>query len=93
MAERWRASIIMYSAAVSVKMNVLLMAPAVLVLLLKAGWLCPRLSYIWHCCQTLHIRASIIVVYSGCLDHCSKVETVRGPSLHLIKAGTNSRVG
>ena len=37
MAERWGASIIMYSAAVSVKMNVLLMAPAVLVVLLKAG--------------------------------------------------------
>ena len=35
--ECWRASIIMYSAAVSVKMNVLLMAPAVLVVLLKAG--------------------------------------------------------
>ena len=33
--ERWRAAIVMYSAAVSVKMNVLLMAPSVLIVLLK----------------------------------------------------------
>lgn len=35
MAHRWRAAIVTYSAAVSVKMNVLLMAPAVLIVLLK----------------------------------------------------------
>ncbi len=35
--ERWRAAIVMYSAAVSVKMNVLLMAPAVLIVLLKVS--------------------------------------------------------
>lgn len=33
--QRWRASLVVYSAAVSVKMNVLLMAPPVLVVLLK----------------------------------------------------------
>ena len=38
MMERWRAAIVMYSAAVSVKMNVLLMAPSVLIVLLKV---CP----------------------------------------------------
>ena len=38
--ERWRAAIVMYSAAVSVKMNVLLMAPSVLIVLLKV---CPSI--------------------------------------------------
>jgi hypothetical protein len=36
LVQRWRASILVYSAAVSIKMNVLLMAPPVLVVLLKA---------------------------------------------------------
>ncbi|BDA45052.1 Dol-P-Man:Man(5)GlcNAc(2)-PP-Dol alpha-1,3-mannosyltransferase [Coccomyxa sp. Obi] len=35
--QRWRASLVVYSAAVSVKMNVLLMAPPVLLVLLKAA--------------------------------------------------------
>ena len=33
--QHWRWSLVVYSAATSVKMNVLLMAPAVLVILLK----------------------------------------------------------
>ena len=33
----WRASLVMFSAAVSVKMNILLMAPAVLIILLKVS--------------------------------------------------------
>ena len=40
--ERWRTAIVMYSAAVSVKMNVLLMAPSVLIVLLKV-----RPAYRW----------------------------------------------
>ncbi|KAK9907969.1 hypothetical protein WJX75_000784 [Coccomyxa subellipsoidea] len=37
LVQRWRASILVYSAAVSIKMNVLLMAPPVLVVLLKGA--------------------------------------------------------
>ena len=40
----WRAAILCFSAAVSIKMNVLLMAPSVLVVVLKA---CPLLQL---CC-------------------------------------------
>ncbi len=36
-ARWWAAALVAYSAAVSVKMNVLLLAPSVLVLLLKVG--------------------------------------------------------
>jgi hypothetical protein len=41
---RWRAALVAYSAAVSVKMNVLLMAPPVLVVMLKVGSALPRIS-------------------------------------------------
>ncbi len=47
--ERWRAAIVMYSAAVSVKMNVLLMAPSVLIVLLKV---CAAL----HCLKRLSLK-------------------------------------
>ena len=40
--ERWRTAIVMYSAAVSVKMNVLLMAPSVLIVLLKVCTALPQ---------------------------------------------------
>ena len=52
---RWRAAIVGFSAAVSVKMNVLLMAPSVLAVVLKVGsslWQvksssCPLLCMSW----------------------------------------------
>lgn len=49
---RWRASLVMYSAAVSVKMNVLLMAPPVLVVMLKVspGPRLPHLVLPMCCC-------------------------------------------
>lgn len=34
---RWVLSVVLYSAAVSIKMNVLLMAPGVLAVLIKVG--------------------------------------------------------
>ena len=37
LSHRWRASLVAFSAAVSVKMNVLLMAPPVLLICLKAS--------------------------------------------------------
>lgn len=40
LCRRWRAAVVMFSAATSIKMNILLMAPSVLVILLKVG---PRL--------------------------------------------------
>lgn len=52
MVERWRAAIVMYSAAVSVKMNVLLIAPSVLIVLLKV---CPAFCVLPGACELLSI--------------------------------------
>ena len=35
LGRRWRAAVVMFSAATSIKMNILLMAPSVLVILLQ----------------------------------------------------------
>ena len=49
---RWRAALVTYSAAVSIKMNVLLMAPPVLVVMLKVS---DQFGKRWcSCCHSPH---------------------------------------
>ena len=57
MAQRWRAALVAYSAAVSVKMNVLLMAPPVLVVMLQVP---PR------CCCATGVPGASAVCFARC---------------------------
>ena len=45
-SQRWRAALVAFSAAVSVKMNVLLMAPPVLLVMLKVNFVQKRACFL-----------------------------------------------
>ena len=63
-SQRWRASMVAFSAAVSIKMNVLLMAPPVLLVMLKVG------THQVVCCL-LMLNLEYIRLCGSSMDTCS----------------------
>ena len=63
LSRRPRLAVLLFSAATSVKMSVLLMAPSVLVILLKAS---ARGSWVQPCCEQAGCSASVMT--SCCLS-------------------------
>ena len=76
LCRRWRAAVVMFSAATSIKMNILLMAPSVLVILLKVGP--STLSD-----SSQNMRSLCHSIFASCQD-CALIQDVRIKSYLLV---------